>query len=88
MYVDFDIFNEEYYYVELKVHDPKTNTNWIAELCGTAGEVDRLGRKSAKFMDEAGFVPGWRATGKDCGSIDYIILVREAVERCWWKYMG
>ena len=84
MYVDFDILNEEVR-VWLKVHDPKTNRNWAAVLYGTAAEIDRLGRKSAKLMDDAGFIVGWRPTAKYCGSIDYLILVREAVERCWCK---
>jgi hypothetical protein len=87
MFVDYDVLNEEYR-VWLEVYDPQTNTNWTAELNGTAAEIDRLGRKSAKFMDDAGFIPGWRADGNDGGSIDYIILVRDAVERCWRKQMA
>lgn len=83
MFIDFDIVNEASY-VWLKVHDPKTNTNWLAELYGTPEEIRHLGLKSAKFMDDAGFVVGWRQGAEYRGSIDYLILVREAVERCWW----
>jgi hypothetical protein len=83
MYVGFNVINEQYR-VWLPVHDPRTNSNWWAELYGTAAEIYRMGRRSAKFMDDAGFIVGWRESANYCGSIDYLILVREAVERCWW----
>jgi hypothetical protein len=82
MGLEFDMPDEEIC-VWLNVHDRKTNSNYTAELRGTFAEIEHLGRKSAKFMDEAGFVPGWLPTGKYCGSIAYIVLAREAVERCW-----
>jgi len=76
--------DDEEFYVWLKIHDPKRNKNWTAELYGTADELRRLGPKSARLMDDAGFLVGWRPGAKYCGSIDYLILVREAVERRWW----
>ena len=82
MYADFDNPDEEVR-VLIDVHDTKTNTNWIAEIYGTVAEIYRLGRASAKLLDRTGFVPGWRVGADYCGSIQYIVLVREAVERCW-----
>ena len=41
-----------------------------------------LGTKSAKLMDDAGFVPDQCQNAKYRGPIDYLILVGEAVERC------
>jgi hypothetical protein len=84
MYVDFDYLDDEIR-VWLHVYDSRTDTNWAAELHGTPSEIHWLGRKSAHLMDGAGFVPGWSLQAKYCRSIDYLILVREAFERCWWK---
>jgi hypothetical protein len=84
MYVDFDILNEEAR-AWLHVFDPNTDTNFAAGVRGTPTEIYRLGLKSAHFMDGAGFVAGWCPKAKHFKSIDYLILVREAVERCWWE---
>jgi hypothetical protein len=81
MFIDCDILNEEIS-ICFKVHDPRTNANWLAELCGTISAVRCLALKSAKLMDDAGFVVGWSATADYCGPIDYLALVWEAAERC------
>jgi hypothetical protein len=82
MYADVANPDEEVR-VLVKVHDTNTNTNWVAEIYGTVAEIARLWHKSAKLMDDAGFVPGWRTSGTPCGSVQYLVLIREAVERCW-----
>lgn len=81
MFIDCDILNEEIS-ICVKVHDPKTNTNWLAELCGTVAAVRCLALKSAKLMDDAGFIVGWSAKANYGGHIDYLVLVWEATKRC------
>jgi hypothetical protein len=78
----FDDLSEEIR-VWMDIHDTKTNRNWTAVLFGTVAEIFSVWQKSGKLMDDAGFVPGWRAGGTYCGSIDYIVLASEAEERCW-----
>jgi hypothetical protein len=82
MCVHNDSIDEEIW-LRLKIHDPKTNANRTAKLHGTVSKIRGLLNWSGRLLDDAGFIPGWRATGKDCGTIDYIVLVGEAVERCW-----
>jgi hypothetical protein len=81
MYFDFDDLNEEIR-VWMNVHDTKANKNLIAQMYGTVAEIFHAWRNSGKLLDEAGFIPGWCSTATSCGSIDYFVLVREAVERC------
>jgi hypothetical protein len=82
MHVGNDLFDEETR-VWVKVHDPQTNTNCTAELYGRGALIGIVLLISGRLMDAAGFVPGWCAGAKNCGTIPYFVLFREAVERCW-----
>ena len=82
MYFNNDSIDEEIC-LWLKVHDSKTNANRTATLHGMVSEIWGLLCWSGRLLDMAGFIPGWRAAGMHGATIDYIVLVREAVERCW-----
>jgi hypothetical protein len=86
VFVVFQIMGQDVS-MRLPIYDSETNRNWMAELDGTLDEIIRACSNSVSLMNESGFAPGWRATAEYAGAMNYIVFVREAVERVWRKRM-
>jgi hypothetical protein len=72
--------------MSVEIHDLLTGNNWIAEIAGTAGEAWCQWLRTERLLAQAGFSTGWRPHGAYCGTIDHLVLVKEAVDRCWLRH--
>jgi len=77
---------EEYVLLEIEIHDRQTGSNWTAKIWDTEYEIWRQWERAKSLLEEAGFVPGWRADGVYRGGIDHLVLVKEAADRCWLRH--
>ena len=77
---------ENYPLLEVEIHDLQTGSNWTAEIRDTENEIRRQWMRTEALLAKAGFVVGWHADGVDRGSIDHLVLVKVAVDRCWLQH--
>jgi len=77
---------EEYVLLEIEIHDRQTGSNWTAKIWDTEDEVCRQWARAEALLEDAGFVTGWRPDGAYRGSIDHLVLVKEAIDRCWLQH--
>jgi hypothetical protein len=66
-----------------KVHDLQKGNNWTAEIRGTEDDAWYQWHRCETLLAKAGFVSGWRPNGVYRGSIDHLILLKEAADREW-----
>jgi len=69
--------------VKVKIHDLHTGSNWTAKISGTAQDIRRQWLRTERLLAGAGFSLGWKSYGVYRGTTDHLVLVREAVDRCW-----
>lgn len=74
---------EDYALLEVEIHDLQTGSNWTDTIRDTEYQIRRQWMRTEALLAEAGFVLGWRPHGVNRGSIDHLVLVKEAVDRCW-----
>jgi hypothetical protein len=78
-YYEFD----ECLLLEIEMHDLQTSYNYTVEIFGTPADIRLRWLRAERLLARAGFVCGWRNGAAYKGSIDHLVLVKEAADRCW-----
>ena len=78
-YYEFD----ECLLLEIEMHDLQTSSNYTVEIVGNPADIRLRWLRAERLLASAGFVCGWRTDAVYKGSIDHLVLVKEAMERCW-----
>jgi len=76
----------DYVLIYVEVHDCRTGFNWLVQIPGTDETVHYQWHRAEQLLATAGFSLGWQSHGVYRGTVDHLVMVKEAVDRCWLQH--